>query len=73
MDRTLRTLCSIRFDTTEFLIIVLDKYSDEIQKEILKLKPKNLLCLDSLFSGDDCLKTNAILKLEQEGIDFHSI
>jgi adenine-specific DNA-methyltransferase len=55
------------------LIIVLDKYSDEIQKEILKLKPKNLLCLDNLFSGDDCLKTNAILKLEQEGIDFHSI
>ena len=55
------------------LIIVLDKYSDVIQKEILKLKPKNILCLDSLFSGDDCLKTNAILKLEQEGIDFHSI
>jgi adenine-specific DNA-methyltransferase len=55
------------------LIIVLDKYSDEIQKEILKLKPKNILCLDNLFSGDDCLKTNAILKLEQEGIDFHSI
>jgi adenine-specific DNA-methyltransferase len=55
------------------LIIVLDKYSDVIQKEILKLKPKNIICLDSLFSGDDCLKTNAILKLEQEGIDFHSI
>lgn len=55
------------------LAIVLDKYSDEIQKKIIELKPKTILCLDSLFNGDDCLKTNAILKLEQENISFHSI
>jgi adenine-specific DNA-methyltransferase len=55
------------------LIIILDKYSNVIQKKIIELKPNTVLCLDSLFNSDDCLKTNAILKLEQEGIEFHSI
>lgn len=55
------------------LIIVLEKYSDVIQKKIIGLKPKTVIGLDSLFNMDDCLKTNSILKLEQEGIEFHSI
>lgn len=55
------------------LIIVLEKYSDSIQKKIIELKPKSVIGLDSLFNNSDCLKTNAILKLEQEGIEFHSI
>lgn len=55
------------------LAVVLEKYSDDIQKSIIELKPKSIICLDSLFNSDDCLKTNAILKLEQEGIEFHSI
>ncbi len=55
------------------LAIVLDKYSDAIQKKLIELKPKTIICMDSLFNGDDCLKTNAILKLEQEAISFHSI
>jgi adenine-specific DNA-methyltransferase len=55
------------------LVIVLEKVSDAILKSILKEKPKTILALDSLFTNDDCFKTNAILKLEQEGIEFHSI
>jgi adenine-specific DNA-methyltransferase len=55
------------------LVIVLEKVSDSILKSILKEKPKTILALDSLFTNDDCFKTNTILKLEQEGIEFHSI
>jgi adenine-specific DNA-methyltransferase len=55
------------------LIIILGKYSDLVQKKVIDLKPKSVLVLDTLFNNDDCLKTNAILKLEQENIEFHSI
>jgi len=55
------------------LIIILEKYSNIIQKKVIQLKPKSIVCLDALFNNDDCLKTNAVLKLEQEGIEFHSI
>jgi adenine-specific DNA-methyltransferase len=55
------------------LVIVLEKVSDAILKSILAEKPKTILALDSLFTNDDCFKTNTILKLEQEGIEFHSI
>lgn len=55
------------------LVIVLEKVSDAILKSILTVKPNTILSLDSLFNNDDCFKTNTILKLEQEGIEFHSI
>lgn len=65
---------SLIYFISEFrTIIILDKYSEKIQKEIISLSPKKVICLDTIFNNDDCLKTNAILKLEQEGILFQSI
>jgi adenine-specific DNA-methyltransferase len=55
------------------LVVVLEKYTDEILKHLIALKPKTLICLDALFNGDDSLKTNAILKLVQAEIEFHSV
>jgi adenine-specific DNA-methyltransferase len=55
------------------LAVVLEKYSEAVQESLIGLKSKSVICLDALFNGDDCLKTNAIMKLEQEGSEFHSI
>lgn len=55
------------------IAVVLDNYSEEIQTDILIRKPNKVICLDTIFNGDDCKKTNTILKLEQESISFQSI
>lgn len=58
---------------TRKLVFVLEAFSMEIQQKIIELKPRHVICLDRLFKGEDSLKTNTILKLEQEGISFQSI
>ncbi|MFE2861653.1 site-specific DNA-methyltransferase [Sphingobacterium multivorum] len=55
------------------LVFVLESFSKEVQQKIIELKPRHVICLDRLFKGEDSLKTNTILKLEQEGISFQSI
>lgn len=55
------------------LAFVLDEYNESVQQELLNTKPKSVLCLDSLFNQNDNLKTNAQLKLEDNGISFKTI
>ena len=55
------------------LVVVLDSFTQAVQDEILTLKPKAVLCLDSLFTGRDNDKTNAQLKFEDNGILFKTI
>jgi adenine-specific DNA-methyltransferase len=55
------------------LAFILDKYTLEVQKEALLLKPKTVICLDSLFEENDTLKTNARLQFEDNGITFKTI
>ncbi|MCB0540350.1 MAG: site-specific DNA-methyltransferase, partial [Bacteroidetes bacterium] len=55
------------------LVFVLESFSPEVLKKIIELKPRHVICLDSLFKGEDSVKTNTILKLEQAGISFQSI
>ncbi|PTT41318.1 site-specific DNA-methyltransferase, partial [Chryseobacterium sp. HMWF028] len=55
------------------LAIITSKFTDSIQKDIISSKPKRVIALDSVFNNDDCKKTNAILKFEQDGIYFNSI
>ncbi|HEY4713043.1 MAG TPA: hypothetical protein VIH30_02190 [Aquirhabdus sp.] len=55
---------------------MLDGYSDAVQSAFLKLAPKQVLLLDSVFSGhknSDSLKTNARLTCEDQGISFKTI
>ncbi|WP_291728883.1 hypothetical protein [Bernardetia sp.] len=52
---------------------ILDAYSKEAQDTVLKLKPKTVICLDSLFKGEDKKKTNAQLKFEDNGITFKTV
>jgi adenine-specific DNA-methyltransferase len=52
---------------------VLEKYNEGIQNEVLQLQPKVLVSLDSLFEGNDNVKTNAQLKFEDNGISFKTV
>jgi len=55
------------------IIIALSKISQPAIKEIIKLKPKRCICLDSLFAGNDQLKTNTVLQMRDSGIEFKTI
>lgn len=52
---------------------VLDKYTLEVQAKILELKPRTVICLDSLFHNEDKVKTNAQLKFEDNDISFKTV
>jgi len=47
--------------------------SDKVLKEIVSMKPSQLICLDSSFNNEDCIKTNIQLKLQDNGIELKSV
>jgi adenine-specific DNA-methyltransferase len=58
------------------IALVLDGYSDSVQKALLQLAPKQVFLLDSIFAthkNSDSLKTNAQLTCEDQGIAFKTI
>jgi adenine-specific DNA-methyltransferase len=64
---------TIYHTTNKKFAFVLEEYTPSIQSHILELKPKTVICLDSLFHGKDNIKTNAQLKFEDNGIAFKTI
>ncbi|WP_026993707.1 site-specific DNA-methyltransferase [Flectobacillus major] len=70
---TLQDGAKIYYTANKKLAFVLDSYTDEVQTAVLALKPKNIICLDSLFHNNDNVKTNAQLKFEDNGISFKTI
>jgi len=44
-----------------------------VVKELVTIKPNQFVCLDSSFNSEDCVKTNIILKLQENGIELKSI
>ncbi|MFZ3136146.1 MAG: DNA methyltransferase, partial [Thermodesulfovibrionales bacterium] len=55
------------------LIIALDAMNENLIKQIIAGKPQKVITLDSLFTGNDQLKTNTVLQLRDAGIDFKTI
>ena len=55
------------------LAIALSHLDEGMIKDILELKPQQVICLDSLFADNDPLKTNTQLQFKDVGITFHSI
>ncbi len=55
------------------LIIALDSINESLVEHIISLKPQKVITLDSLFSGNDQLKTNTVLQMRDAGIDFKTI
>jgi adenine-specific DNA-methyltransferase len=52
---------------------ILDKYTLEAQSKVLEIKPRIVICLDSLFHNEDKVKTNAQLKFEDNDISFKTV
>ncbi len=55
------------------LLFALDAINASLIQEILNLKPKAVIVLDSLFKGDDAFMTNTHLQLKEADIDFKVI
>jgi len=55
------------------LAIALSGVSAETIAAVVRMKPMAFICPDSLFGGNDPLKTNAALQLRDAGIDFKSL
>ena len=55
------------------LIIALQKLNDKNIQQIIAAKPKKVITLDNLFTGNDQLKTNTVLQMKDAEIDFKTI
>lgn len=55
------------------VVLALEKISQEAIAEVVKMKPKNFICLDRLFAGNDQLKTNTALQMKDAGVEFRTI
>lgn len=56
------------------LAFCFSQVTDTVVKElIVSIKPSQFVCLDSSFTNEDCIKTNIILKLQENGIELKSI
>lgn len=64
---------SIYHTSDKRFAFVLDKYTPEVQQKVLALKPRTVICLDSLFQNQDMVKTNAQLKFEDNDITFKTV
>jgi adenine-specific DNA-methyltransferase len=64
---------SIYHTSDKRFAFVLDKFTAEVQGGVLALKPRTVICLDSLFQNQDMVKTNAQLKFEDNDITFKTV
>lgn len=55
------------------LIVVLDEMNQQLIDTILAAKPKKVITLDKLFTGNDQLKTNAVLQMRDGEVDFKTM
>ena len=61
------------FHINNELVIALTKMNMEIATEIIGLKPQKVIALDRLFAGNDELKTNTALQMEDAGVGFETV
>lgn len=55
------------------LIISLEEMNQNLIDKIISAKPKKVITLDKLFTGNDQLKTNTVLQMRDTEIDFKTI
>jgi adenine-specific DNA-methyltransferase len=48
------------------------KLTPDTLRGIIARKPKGIICLDIAFAGNDQLKTNTVLEMKSQGIEFHT-
>ena len=57
----------------QFIACLDNTISEEFIDWLIQEKPKQVICLDMAFMGNDKLKTNALLKMRSQGIKFSTI
>jgi adenine-specific DNA-methyltransferase len=55
------------------MMLALNSINEKVIEEIIKRKPKQLICLDKLFASNDQLKTNTVLQMKDANIGFETI
>lgn len=55
------------------VILALEMISQKAIDEVIARKPKRVVCLDSLFAGNDQLKTNTVLQMKDVEVEFKTI
>ncbi|HEY5535341.1 MAG TPA: site-specific DNA-methyltransferase, partial [Ignavibacteria bacterium] len=55
------------------LIIALEEMTKKLIDKIILAKPKKVITLDKVFTGNDQLKTNTVLQMKDAEIDFKTI
>src|ERR1035437_381545 len=55
------------------LIIALDEIDQKLIDHLILCKPRKVITLDKLFTGNDQLKTNTVLQMADAEIDFKTI
>ena len=55
------------------LVILLDEVSQDIIDSVISQKPNKVRVLDKIFGGNDKLKTNTKLQMDDAGIEFKTI
>ena len=53
--------------------LLLKQYHQDLLDEILPAKPVKVFALDKIFNGDDALKVNTALQLQDANIDFETL
>lgn len=57
----------------EMLVCLSRKLDSETIEGIMDLEPKQVICLDIAFMGNDQLKTNTALQMKSKGIKFRTV
>jgi adenine-specific DNA-methyltransferase len=55
------------------LLLVLESINQEAIGQIIGKKPQRVVALDSLFAGNDQLKTNTVLQMKDAGVEFKTV
>lgn len=55
------------------IIVATQALNETVCQDIKALKPRTIVCLDSIFNHKDCVKTNIQLQFEDSGINFKTI
>jgi adenine-specific DNA-methyltransferase len=55
------------------LVCLAESVNDGLLRGMVELEPVRVVCLDTAFHGNDRLKTNAVLEMKDQGIEFRTV
>ena len=55
------------------LICLANPITQDCLRAMIELQPQRVICLDPAFGGNDQLKTNTVLEMKSQGIEFRTV